>query len=210
MVCSLCPRAWSSRERDTKGKAAKNLRMVRRSQSYRGIIASLGNKVFTKSRPDSSKGKGGGKGKIDRVCFRCGIIGHFTTDCKTKTLINGGSPKSATQGKSVGNCEDEGTETSQHVPMETIDMGSFEVLSDHGDEVDTDEPTFETTEMMSPLPPDSWFMRTETFCGKFRKPCNEDHQDEEYPFLDCWDGKQEHFDAKWILGHETHQSLNPM
>ena len=29
----------------------------------------------------------------------------------------------------------------------------------------------------------------------FRKACNEDHRDEEYPFLDCWDGKQEQFDA---------------
>ena len=32
--------------RDTKGKAAKSLRMVRRSQSYRGIVASLeGNRI---------------------------------------------------------------------------------------------------------------------------------------------------------------------
>ena len=31
-------------------------------------------------------------------------------------------------GKSVGNCEDEGTETSQHVPLGTIDLGSFEVI----------------------------------------------------------------------------------
>ena len=29
-------------------------------------------KVFTKSRHEPSKGKGGGKGKIDRECFRCG------------------------------------------------------------------------------------------------------------------------------------------
>ena len=49
--------------------------------------------------------------------------------------------------------------------------------------------------MMPPLPPDSWFKRTETFCGKFWKPCNADHRDEEDPFLDCWDGKQEQFDA---------------
>ena len=49
---------------------------------------------------------------------------------------------------------------------------------------------------MPPLPLDSWFKRTETLCWKFRKPCNEDHRhDEEYPFLDCWDGKQEQFDA---------------
>ena len=45
---------------------------------------------------------------------------------------------------------------------------SFEVLSEHGDEVDGDESTYETTEMMPPLPPDSRFQRSETFCGKFR------------------------------------------
>ena len=53
----------------------------------------------------------------------------------------------------------------------------------------------ETTEMMPPLPPDSSFERTETLCGKFRKPGNEDHRDEEDLFIDCWDGKQEQFDA---------------
>ena len=105
------------------------------------------------------------------------------------------TPKSSPKGKSVGNCEDEETETSQNVPLGTVDLESFEVLSDRGDEVDDDESTDETTEMMPPLPPDSWFKRTEMFCGKFRKPCNEDHQDEEDPFLDCRDGKQEQFDA---------------
>ena len=104
-------------------------------------------------------------------------------------------PKSAPKGKSVGNCDDEETETSQNVPLGTIDLVSYEVLSDHGDEVEDDESTNETTEMMPPLPPDSWFKRTETFCGKFRKRCGEDHQDEENPFLDCGDGKQEQFDA---------------
>ena len=94
-------------------------------------------------------------------------------------LTSMGSPKkSAPKGKSVGNCEDEETETSQHVPLGTIDLGSFEVLSDHGHEVDGDESTYETTEMMPPLPPDSWFKRTETFCRKFRTTCNEDHRDE--------------------------------
>ena len=94
----------------------------------------------------------------------------------------------------------------------TIALGSFEVLSDHGDEVEVDESTFETTEMMPPLPPDSWFKRTGTLCGMFRKPGNEDHRDEEDPFLDCLDGKQEQFDVlqHMDLGHETHRSLNPM
>ena len=70
-------------------------------------------------------------------------------------------------------------------------VGSFEVSSDHGDDMDGDESTYETTEMMPPPPPDSWFKKTETLFGKFRKPCNEDHRDEEDPFHDCWDGKQE-------------------
>ena len=61
--------------------------------------------------------------------------------------------------------------------------------------MEDDESTNETTEMMPPLPSGSWFQRTENFCGKFRKPCSEDHQDEEDPFFDCWDGKHEQFDA---------------
>ena len=135
-----------------------------------------GKKVFTKCRHEPSKGKGGGKGKTDRECFRCGRIGHIRADCRAKTHINGRPPKSAPKGKSVGNCEDEETETSQIVPLGTIDLVSFEVLSDHGDEVDDDddESTYETTDMMPPLPPDSWFKKTETLCGMFRKPCNED------------------------------------
>ena len=64
----------------------------------------------------------------------------------------GGPPKSAPKGKSIGNCEDEATETSQNVPLGTIDLGSFEVLCDHGDVVDDDESTYETTEMI-PLKP---------------------------------------------------------
>ena len=47
--------------------------------------------------------------------------------------------------------EDEETETSQNVPLWTIDLGSFEVLSDDGDEVEDDESTNETREMMPPL-----------------------------------------------------------
>ena len=70
------------------------------------------------------------------------------------------------------------TETSQNVPLGTTDLGFFEVLSHHGDEVEDDESTNETTE------------RGQTFCWKFRTLCNEGHQDEEDPFFD-WDGKQE-------------------
>ena len=50
--------------------------------------------------------------------------------------INGGHPKSAPKGKGVGSCEDEETETSQNVPLGAIDLGVFEVLSDHVDAVE--------------------------------------------------------------------------
>ena len=97
------------------------------------------------------------KVKTDRESFRCGRIGHIRADCRAKThKYNGGRQKSASKWKSVRNCEDEETDTSQNVPLVTIDLGSFEVLSDHGDEVEDDESTFEATEMMPPLPPDSW------------------------------------------------------
>ena len=55
----------------------------------------------------------------------------------------GDLPKSAPKGKSAGNCEDEVTETSQNVPLAAIDLVSFEVLSNRGDEVDGDESTYE-------------------------------------------------------------------
>ena len=77
------------------------------------------------------------------------------------------TPKICAQGKSVGNCEDEETETSQNVALGTIDFGSFEVSSDHGDDMDGDESTFETTEMMPPLPLDSWFRGQRRFSGSF-------------------------------------------
>ena len=76
------------------------------------------------------------KGRTDKECFRCGRIGHIRADCRAKTHLDGGLPKSAPKEKSAGNCEDEKQETSQHVPLETIDLGSFEVLSNHGDTVE--------------------------------------------------------------------------
>ena len=82
-----------------------------------------GKKVFTKSRHEPSKGKVGGKVKTDRECFCCERIGHILADCRAKTHINGGQPKPAPKGKSVRNCEDEETETSQNVPLGTIDLG---------------------------------------------------------------------------------------
>ena len=95
----------------------------------------------------------------------------------------------------MASCEDEETEISQNVTLGTIDLESFEVLSDHGDnaddEVDVDVSTDETTGMMPPLPPVSWFKKIEMYCGTFRKPCNKDHRDDEYPFFDCQDEMRE-------------------
>ena len=89
------------------------------------------------------------------------------------------------------------------MPLGTIDLGSFEVLSDHGDaEYDGDDDEFlEATGIMPPLPPASWFKKTgtsklnELHHRKFRKPCNGDRRYEESLFFDCWDGKYEHSDV---------------
>ena len=81
-----------------------------------------------------AKAKEEGRVKLTE-CFFCGRIGHIRADCRAKTHINGGHAKSAPKAKGVGSCEDEETETSQNVPLGNIDLGSFEVLSDRGDEV---------------------------------------------------------------------------
>ena len=89
----------------------------------------------------------------------------------------------------------------------------FEVLSDHGDEVNDDESIFETIQMMPPLPPDSWFKKTETLCGMFRKPCNEDHQEMKRihsSIVGMGSTSSSTHCNKWILGHETHRRLNLM
>ena len=90
------------------------------------------------------------------------------------------------------------------MPLGTIDLGSFAVLSDHGDAEDDGEVDefFEEATGIMPLPPlSSWSKNTETLkrnqrhCRKFRKSCNGDRIDEESQFFDCWDGKHEQSDA---------------
>ena len=99
---------------------------------------------------------------------------------------------------------EEDPETSLNVSLGTIDLGSFEVLSDHGDaegDGDVNEFLEEDTGIVSPSPAASWFKNTETsnsnemHSRKFRKPCNGDRRDEESPFFDCWDGKHEQSDV---------------
>ena len=101
-----------------------------------------------------------GKGETDKECFRCGRTGHIRADCRAKThTLMEDHLKSAPKGKGVGSYEEEESETSPNVPLKTIDLGSFEVLSEHGDteeDVDVDGSSQEATEIMPPLPPASW------------------------------------------------------
>ena len=86
---------------------------------------------------------------------------------------------------------------SQHVPLGIIELGSFEVLSDHGNTTDedvaADESSGESAEIMLLLQPVSWFKETRTSrhakgCEKVLKPRNgNDRRDEESPFFDCWE-----------------------
>ena len=68
-----------------------------------------GKKVFTETRYDANKNSvsGGGEGKPDKKCFRCGHTGHMRADCNAKTHVNGGPPQSAPKRRTVGNCEEE-------------------------------------------------------------------------------------------------------
>ena len=122
-------------------------------------------------------------------------------------LVSMEDPRNLHPKESVGSCEEEKQETSQNVPLGTIDLGTFEVLSDHGDtaedDVNVDECSQEAVETLPPLPPASWFRKTRTsnhsevHCGKFRKPRNGDRRDEESPFFDCWDSDVLQHEDPW-------------
>ena len=64
-----------------------------------------GKKVFTKSRHESSKGKGGGKGKTDRECFPLWTHWPHQSGSQSQNSHQWETPKSAPKGKSVGSCE---------------------------------------------------------------------------------------------------------
>ena len=110
-------------------------------------------------------------------------------------------PKSAPRGQGDGNCEEEEHESSQQVPLGIIDLGSSEVLSDHGEIIEddfvvvvVDEASGESTGTVPPLPLVSWFKETrisrhaEMRCRKFRKHGNDnDCRDGENC---CWDWRQ--------------------
>ena len=181
-----------------------------------------GKEVFTKPRHESSKGntKGGGKGRTDKEGFFCGRIGHIRADFRAKTHINGGLPKSAPNGKGVGNCEEEDPEISQNVTLGIIDLGSFEVLSDHGDaedDGDVGEFSEEATKNMPPPPVASWFKTTETskhncIAGSFGNLAMETAETKSLhsSIVGMGSTSSMMFCSKWILGHETHRSLCPV
>ena len=75
-------------------------------------------------------------------------IDHIRADCRAETL----RPK----GKVSEIAETKKRRPHKNVPLGRMELGSFEVLSDHGDEED-DESANETTEIMPPLPSGLWF-----------------------------------------------------
>ena len=101
------------------------------------------------------------KGKTDRVCSAVDALVTEEQSTEPKPTSMGDTRNPRPKGK-VSEIVRMKNQTSQNVPLGIIDLGSFEVLSDLGDEVDVDDSTYETTEMVPPLPPDSWFKRTET------------------------------------------------
>ena len=141
-----------------------------------------GKKVFFLPNP-SSKSNTEVEGRVKpTMIFAVGRIGHIRADCRAKTHLNGGHRNLHPKEKVWGCCEEEDPETSQNVPLGTIDLGSFEVLSDHGDTVEdedeVDESSEETTGVVPPLPRVSWFKKTEMALREVRKSCNGDHRDE--------------------------------
>ena len=153
-------------------------------------------KVFTYSRHEPSKRKGGGKGKIDKE-----NVSAVDTLVASEQIAE---PKLTPM---------EDHQESKRQKRKVLEIVGMKKQKPHkmchwkpsiwgplryGQttvKVDGDESTLETTELMPPLPLDSRFNRTETLCGKFRKPGNEDQRDEEDPFFDCWNGEQEQFNV---------------
>ena len=97
------------------------------------------------------------KVKLTQNVSSAGALATSELDCRAKSHVNGGPRKSAKRGNGIGNCQDEEQETHGHVPLSTIELRSFEVLSDHGhtteDIEDIDEFPEEPTETMLPPPP---------------------------------------------------------
>ena len=105
-----------------------------------------GKKVFTKPGHDSVKGntEGGGKGRTDKECFRCGRIGHIRADCRAKTLLNGGPRNLHPKEKELKIARKKSKKHRKTCRWRLlIWVRSFEVLSDHDDtEEDGEESSF--------------------------------------------------------------------
>ena len=75
----------------------------------------------------------------------------------------------------AANCQDEERQTQGNVLLNTIELGSREVLYDHchttEDIEDIDEFPEEPTETMLPPPPSSWLQRTKTRSTRGETTC---------------------------------------
>ena len=78
-----------------------------------------------------------------KIFFAVGALATSELIAEQRLTLTEDTRNLHTKGKGVGSCEEEEQETSQNVPLGTIDLGSFEVLSDHGDtEEDGEESSF--------------------------------------------------------------------
>ena len=101
-------------------------------------------------------------------------------------------------------------------------MGSFEVLSDHGDtvedDVDVDGSSEEATGIMPLLPPASWFKKTGTLKHTEMPswevsetlPWRPPRRRVSILFVGNESMSSATIYSKWILGNETHRGLYPV
>ena len=125
-------------------------------------------------------------------------------------------PKSAPKGKGAGSCEEEKPETSQNVPMGTIDLGSFEEQSDHGDAAEDDVDVNELSEEACQLPLGLRRQRLQStqrcIAGSFQNLAMEIAETKSLhsSIVGIGNKSSRMFCSKWILGHEVHRSQCPV
>ena len=106
------------------------------------------------------------------VVSGAGALTTSELDCRAKADVNGGPPKSARWRLGIAKMKSE-----KHRAMFpcTIELGSCEVLYDHGhtteDIEDIDEFPEEPTETMVPPPPSSWLQKTKTRSTRGETTC---------------------------------------
>ena len=108
--------------------------------------------------------KVGGRAKPTKNVFGVDAFATPEKIAEPRTYVNGGPPRSAPRTKALEIMREEEQESSQNVPLGILDVGSCEVLSDHGETIEhdviVDESLDESTETMPPLPLVSWFKET--------------------------------------------------